>query len=236
MRILSLHIAPEIGDFLHCNGNVVHTTEDINDLCTILTVGDGHSSYDVLLIRLSEKAGGILCPGTVRQKGIDLPIVAVAENGIAGDSERRADFLNQGGDYLLREPSCVRELTASLAAAVRRGGNTSEVRMFQYPWGELIVNIPGSRILSGGNVEQLTKKENSVLASLVLHPGKVLSVNTLVGMVYGSDGPESKTIDVFISKIRRKLNTVCAGMDQVIHTTWGLGFSFEIPGSPVLEG
>jgi two-component system cell cycle response regulator CtrA len=70
----------------------------------------------------------------------------------------------------------------------------------------------------------LTAKEFAILELLILRRGTTLSKESLLSHLYGElDEPESKIIDVFICKLRRKL--ALAGAPDFIGTVWGLGYT-----------
>jgi two-component system cell cycle response regulator CtrA len=83
-----------------------------------------------------------------------------------------------------------------------------------------------------GNVQvHLTGKEYAILELLVLRKGMVLTKEAFLNHLYGGmDEPEMKIIDVFICKLRKKLQL--AGADNLIGTIWGRGYMLREPISP----
>lgn len=69
----------------------------------------------------------------------------------------------------------------------------------------------------------LTGKEYAILELLVLRKGMVLTKDAFLNHLYGGmDEPEMKIIDVFICKLRKKLQA--AGAGNLITTVWGRGY------------
>jgi len=62
----------------------------------------------------------------------------------------------------------------------------------------------------------------------VLRKGMVLTKEAFLNHLYGGmDEPEMKIIDVFICKLRKKLQL--AGADNLIGTIWGRGYMLREP-------
>jgi two-component system cell cycle response regulator CtrA len=75
----------------------------------------------------------------------------------------------------------------------------------------------------------LTEKEYQMLELLSLRKGMTLSKETFLNHLYGDkDEPEMKIIDVFICKLRKKLDTATDGVDY-IETIWGRGYALRDP-------
>jgi DNA-binding winged helix-turn-helix (wHTH) protein len=73
---------------------------------------------------------------------------------------------------------------------------------------------------------KLTGKEYSMLELLVLRKGQVVTKDMFLTHLYnGADEAETKIIDVFICKLRRKLNA--AGAHDMIATVWGHGYALR---------
>jgi two-component system cell cycle response regulator CtrA len=76
----------------------------------------------------------------------------------------------------------------------------------------------------------LTGKEYLILELLVLRKGSILTKEAFLNHLYGGlDEPEIKIIDVFICKLRKKLQS--AGFGSTISTVWGRGYMLRDPSS-----
>jgi two-component system cell cycle response regulator CtrA len=72
----------------------------------------------------------------------------------------------------------------------------------------------------------LTVKEYEILKLLMYRKGAIVSKAAFLAHIYGgTDEPETKIIDVFVCKIRKKL--AVAGVDNVINTIWGCGYTLR---------
>jgi two-component system cell cycle response regulator CtrA len=75
----------------------------------------------------------------------------------------------------------------------------------------------------------LTGKEYQMLELLSLRKGTTLTKEMFLNNLYGGmDEPESKIIDVFICKLRKKLANASDGKDY-IETVWGRGYVLREP-------
>lgn len=76
---------------------------------------------------------------------------------------------------------------------------------------------------------ELTSKEYQMLELLCLRKRSVVSKESFLDHLYGGmDEPEMKIIDVFICKLRKKIETAGA-QHALIETVWGRGYRVDIP-------
>jgi two-component system cell cycle response regulator CtrA len=70
----------------------------------------------------------------------------------------------------------------------------------------------------------LSAKEYQILELLSLRRGVTVSKETLISHLYGDDeGPESRTMEVFVHRLRRKLAAACGG-ERFIETVRDHGY------------
>ena len=75
-----------------------------------------------------------------------------------------------------------------------------------------------------GKVLNLTSKEYSLFELLALRKGTTINKEQFLNHLYGGlDEPEMKIIDVFLCKIRRKLEKLTPN-EEYIQTVWGRGY------------
>jgi two-component system cell cycle response regulator CtrA len=80
------------------------------------------------------------------------------------------------------------------------------------------------RSKSDGERVHLTGKEYQMLELLSLRKGTTLTKEMFLNHLYGGmDEPELKIIDVFICKLRKKLQQATGG-NHYIETVWGRGY------------
>jgi two-component system, OmpR family, response regulator RegX3 len=170
---------------------------------------------DVVLLdlRLPDLDGFDVCRELRARSAV--PIIVVTARGEEAD---RVVGLELGADDYVVKPFGLRELIARIRAVTRRargehGGTPVRIR-------ELEVDVRARRATLSGRDLELTQKEFDLLAALARDPGAVFSRRRLLEDVwdtrwYGS----SKTIDVHIAAVRRKL-----GDPSWIETVRGVGF------------
>jgi two-component system, cell cycle response regulator CtrA len=90
--------------------------------------------------------------------------------------------------------------------------------------GELRVNLDTKAVEVNGQRVHLTSKEYEMLELLWLRKGTTLTKEMFLNHLYGGmDEPELKIIDVFICKLRKKLQAANGGRPY-IETVWGRGY------------
>jgi two-component system, cell cycle response regulator CtrA len=95
--------------------------------------------------------------------------------------------------------------------------------------GKLVVNL-GARIVEvDGRPLRLTGKEYGILELLSLRNGTTVTKEMFLNHLYGGlDEPEHKIIDVFVCKLRKKLDQATGG-EHYIETVWGRGYRLRDP-------
>ena len=150
-----------------------------------------------------------------------VPIIVVTARGEEAD---RVVGLELGADDYVVKPYGLRELIARIRAVLRRTSalpaDGEALRV-----GDLEVDERARRASLGGRNLELTPKEFDLLAVLARDPGAAISRQRLLAEVwqttwYGS----SKTIDVHVAALRRKL-----GDPGWIETVRGVGFRLRVP-------
>jgi two-component system, cell cycle response regulator CtrA len=95
--------------------------------------------------------------------------------------------------------------------------------------GELKVNLDTKVLEVNGQRVHLTSKEYQMLELLWLRKGTTLPKEMILNHLYGGmDEPKLKIIDVFICKLRKKLQAATGG-HPYIETVWGRGYVLRDP-------
>ena len=131
--------------------------------------------------------------------------------------------LDQGADDYMTKPFSVLELTARIRSLLRRSVAYSEESHGFYDGG-LEIDFDGRTVHVMRKQVDLTFKEFELLKYLILHKGKAVSRQELLNQIWGYDFVgESRTLDVHINSLRRKLGEPYDGWIQVIR---GVGYRF----------
>jgi len=218
MRVLlveaDLVAAQGLGRILRGAGFMVDCTDLGEDALEMLR----HYDYDLALIDLTlPDMEGVELLRRMRQARLAVPALALC--GSAQPSARIRAFA-AGADDVMSKPYDHDELLARLQAILRRskGYSAPVVRI-----GNLQLNLDSREVSVEGQLVRLTGKEYAILELLVLRKGMVLTKDAFLNHLYGGlDEPEMKIIDVFICKLRKKLQI--AGAGNLIGTVWGRGY------------
>jgi DNA-binding response OmpR family regulator len=90
--------------------------------------------------------------------------------------------------------------------------------------GRLVVDLNAQLAAIYDRPLQLTKKEYAVLELLSLRKGTIVSREMLLDRLYGgTNEPEMKIVDEFVSKLREKIAQANGG-NHYIETVWERGF------------
>jgi two-component system, OmpR family, response regulator RegX3 len=179
------------------------------------------SPADIVLLdlRLPDIDGFDVCR-RLRERS-RVPIIVLTARGEEAD---RVVGLELGADDYVVKPYGLRELIARIRAVTRRAasfdGTGGPLRA-----GALEVDERARRATLHGRELELTPKEFELLAALARDPGAAITRQRLLAEVwqtswYGS----SKTIDVHVAALRRKL-----GDPGWIETVRGVGFRLRVP-------
>ena len=84
-------------------------------------------------------------------------------------------------------------------------------------------------VMYDGKKVHLTDREFQIILLLARRRGQVVSKDAIFNVVWGDSDVETKIIDVYVCKIRRKL-----GIDDkgVLQTVWGRGYALQ-PGAQI---
>ena len=93
----------------------------------------------------------------------------------------------------------------------------------------MTIDIDRNLVTINGDFVPLTQKEYQIVHLLGMRKRAVLSKDAFISHIYrGIDEPETKIIDVFICKLRKKLSLACMG-ENYIETVWGRGYVLRDP-------
>ena len=203
----------------------------------VISAGDGetglelHRRHDPDLIVLDlmlPRIDGFEVCREVRRRG-DTPILMLTARDDDVDS---IVGLELGADDYVTKPFNPRALVARVKAILRRtsgaarGGRPIEV-------GDLRIDPRRREATVGDRRLELRSREFDLLAALARDPGVVMTRDALLEDVWGTDFPgETRTVDVHVAEVRRKL-----GDDGPrIETVRGLGYRLLPPAREDVPG
>ncbi len=152
-----------------------------------------------------------------RKAGKAFPVLILT----ARDSwQEKVSGLDAGADDYVTKPFQFEEVLARVQALLRRSGGWSQPMLTA---GEIQLDTRGQQVRVGGEAVDLTAFEYRLLEYLMLRAGEVISKTELTEKLYEQDFErDSNTIEVFIGRLRRKLDP--DGQRQPIETLRGRGY------------
>lgn len=142
------------------------------------------------------------------------------------DEGTRIAGLEAGADDYAVKPLSMPEVTARMRAQLRRA-RAFESEQTVLSTGELELDLDARRCTIAGREVELTRREFDLLAALLSYPGRVQTREQLLELVWGTGSISSRTVDVHIATLRRKLGSAIS-----ITTLRGLGYRLDATSAP----
>ncbi len=152
-----------------------------------------------------------------RKAGKTFPVLILT----ARDSwQEKVAGLDAGADDYVTKPFRFEEVLARVQALLRRSGGWSQPLL---KCGAVELDTRAQEVRVGGAAVELTAFEYRLLEYLMLRAGQVVSKSELTEKLYEQDFErDSNTIEVFIGRLRRKLDP--DNRHQPIETLRGRGY------------
>ena len=177
---------------------------------------------DVMLPSLS----GVDVCREIRQRS-RTPIIMVTAKGSEIDT---VVGLEVGADDYVTKPYRLRELVARMRAVLRRaprGDESAGSSSAVLEVGDVRLDPERHEVTVRGGLVALPLKEFDLLEILLDNAGRVLTRDTLIDRVWGSDYVgDTKTLDVHIKRLRSKLEVDPSNPERIV-TIRGLGYRYE---------
>ena len=135
--------------------------------------------------------------------------------------------LMTGADDYVTKPFSPAELTARVDALMRRsGGAAVEAGEINQP--PFLLNTRNRTLEKNGQRIKLTQVEYAIMKMFMENPGKALSREEILDMVWGHDYfGELKIVDVNIRRLRLKIEDNATN-PTFITTIWGFGYKWGL--------
>jgi len=192
---------------------------------TCVAVFDGEAVFDavescdfdlILLDVMLPKLDGFQ---VIQQLELDVPVIFLTARGAVHD---RVKGLKLGADDYLLKPFDMMELQARVETVLRRTKKLDTT----FKLGGVEVDLSSREVRQGGDLVDLMPQEFSLIEALIRNRNIALSRDKLLEMAWGFDYEgDTRTVDVHISSIRRKL-----GWEHVIKTVYKVGYRLEVKG------
>jgi DNA-binding response OmpR family regulator len=198
----------------------------------VLTADDGEAGLNaalnarpdlILLDLMLPKINGYEVCRLIRKEKLEMPIIMLTAKGEESDIVLG---LNLGADDYVTKPFSIKELLARTEALLRRM-RSAELEVYRF--GDCELDIAARKLTRGAEEIKLSPKEFRLLELFVKKPGRALSRDEILNLVWGYDsisGP--RTIDRFVTTLRNKIEPDPHN-PVYIHTLREIGYKFDPP-------
>jgi two-component system response regulator RegX3 len=181
----------------------------------------------VLLDVMLPKISGIDVCRELRRRS-SVPIIMVTAKGSEIDT---VVGLEVGADDYVTKPYRLRELVARMRAVLRRRAVDTgpDLNGEALAVGDVTLDPERHEVMIRGESVSMPLKEFELLELLLANAGRVLTRETLIDRVWGSDYVgDTKTLDVHVKRLRAKVEPDPSAPSRIV-TIRGLGYKFEVP-------
>lgn len=139
--------------------------------------------------------------------------------------QEKVEGLESGADDYLTKPFHTQEMLARIKVLLRRSVGLADNSLV---CGPIKIDTSAKQLFINEREVTITAYEYRLLSYLMMHTGKVISKRELVDHIYEEDDDrDSNTIEVFIRRLRKKLDP--DNELKPIETQRGRGYRFSIP-------
>jgi DNA-binding response OmpR family regulator len=133
--------------------------------------------------------------------------------------------LDGGADDYLVKPFAFEELLARVRALVRRSRGQADNAL---SFGRLRLDLAARAATVDGNPVDLTAREFALLELLALDPGTTFSRTAIAEKLYDEESDrDSNVIDVFVGRLRKKLDAAGLPGADLVRTQRGAGYRLD---------
>ena len=159
----------------------------------------------------------------VRTRG-NMPVIVLTAKDTIDD---KVDVLRGGADDYVTKPFEIKEILARVEVQIHRFQGSEEMKKRELEYEGLTLDRERFRVsVNGTGLSKITKQEFAILELLMKHPKKVFSKEEIFEYAWEENYMgETKTLDVHISNIRKKIKKVTER--EYIETVWGIGYRFH---------
>jgi len=222
-----LDVREMLQEYLGKRGYNVTTASSAEQLRAVLASG----KIDLIVLDINMPAeDGLTALRSLRLKEA-VPVIMLTA---AGDTVDRIIGLEMGADDYLGKPVDLRELEARIKAVLRRnaGGDKNRLPAGTAKFGECTLDIAAAKLIgSDGQEVPLTAMEFNLLKLFAENRGRVLNRDQILEQAHDrSWDPFDRSIDIRISRLRRKIETH-PDKPSVIRTVRGIGYVYDPEGA-----
>ena len=216
-----------VEDDLHINNLLKEALGKAGDACRQAFSGTQallwleHNEWQLILLDL-------MLPGLsgeevlqqIRQTS-NVPVIVLTAKG---EMEEKLDLLTSGADDYMTKPFDVKEVIARVQIQLRHLQHGAGEESTHLKCRGMDLDKETHRVMiDGQELGHLTRQEFAILELLLEHPGQVFSKEAVFTYAWQEEYMgETKTLDVHISNIRKKIKKITE--QEYIQTVWGIGY------------
>lgn len=227
---------PRIGREIIMHILIVEDDVNINDLLSEALTKEGYqcqqafsgtearmlleqNSYSLVLLDLMLPGitGEEVLAG-IRRKG-NLPVIVLTAKD---DLDEKIQLLTGGADDYITKPFEIKEVIARVQIQLRHAGQEPDTEYLSYR--KMTLDKTTHQVcIDGRPLDKITKQEFAILELFLKHPKQVFSKEDIFEYAWEEAYMgETKTLDVHISNIRKKIKAIT--QEDYIETIWGIGY------------
>lgn len=179
--------------------------------------------YDLILLDLTLPGqSGDEVLRELRSRGINIPVIVVSAHD---DLNSKVDVLSIGADDYVTKPFEIKEVVARIRVQLRKAGGAQNTSVLTHH--SLSLDREHHMVMIGGKeTPKLTRQEYRILELLIQNPTRVFSKDAIFEYAWQEAYMgETKTLDVHVSNLRKKLKQVSE--EEFIETIWGIGYRMK---------
>ena len=178
-----------------------------------------HGDYALVLLDLMLPGmSGEALLEWIRQKG-NMPVIVLTAKDLL---DEKVHLLSSGADDYITKPFEIKEVIARVRVQLRHA--QQEAASSQLIFQGMILDETNREIsIDGTLLPNITKQEFAILELLLRNPKRVFSKEDIFEYAWEQQYMgETKTLDVHISNIRKKIKKITD--QEYIETVWGIGY------------
>jgi two-component system, OmpR family, copper resistance phosphate regulon response regulator CusR len=180
-----------------------------------------HNDFDLILLDLNLPGlNGYQVCSEIRKEKPSIPIIMLTA---LGETEDKIEGFESGADDYLIKPFDFRELLARINVFIKRNTGQENANNNIIKIANLEVNLDTKIAKRDQKEIELTPKEFSLLAYLVLNKNKIISKNDISDNIWDQKNQQSlNLVEVYINFLRKKIDKDFE--PKLIHTKSGMGY------------
>lgn len=177
---------------------------------------------DVNLPKASPPLDGYGVLRRIREED-DTPVIMLT---VRAEEDDVVQGLQLGADDYIQKPFSPRQLTARVHAVLRRAGRGSAPPLVQKVGGLSLDAERREVQVDDNSPVALTALECRLLSYLMLHPGRILTINDIIDHIWGPGGGERDMLRQLVRRLRAKIEADPAN-PRFIETVPGQGYGLK---------